>query len=164
VGNFQAKINETFSPKTVIAKLLTWKQRGKLEGPDRGGEWKKERVKERGKGMTWGQRIKRVRVRVKERRKEKRRRRRGRREGKKGRKEGKRRGHWQVRPRKEGARPAKHRQLPSYYNTGRHLVCFVTVLYCVIIYSIVSVQYRQDEVQFTSMCMPYIIGSAEHDT
>ena len=47
-------INEAFSPKTVIAKLLTWKQRGKLEGPDRGGEWKKKRVKERGKGMTCG--------------------------------------------------------------------------------------------------------------
>lgn len=66
VRDFQAKINEAFSPKTVIAIFLTRKQRGDWKAlVEEESERKKERVKERGKGMTWGQKIERVRERRK---------------------------------------------------------------------------------------------------
>jgi hypothetical protein len=78
-----------------------------------------------------------------------RRRRRGRREGKNERKERDDTG--RCSPRKGRNSPSQTRNWHSHYNTGRHLVCFVTILYYIIIYSIVSIQYRQDELSIHSL-------------
>lgn len=130
VRGFQAKINEALSPKMVTAKLLTRKQRGKLEGPDRGRGCKKERIKEKGKGMTWGQRIKCGEER--------------RREGEKEREEeeGKKRGKEGKEGRKEmttlAGAPRKGRSTPSQtraiaftlqYRTTSCLFCYSLILH-----------------------------------